>query len=102
LHSDGVYIFELSISYCTKYRNTLIASYVINILHFLGIGPLRCVQEFTFAKDVGVDHFDVSPIQLVSPSIVLSACIRPVCTEKTKAFNLQASSCLDPVAFTNN
>jgi hypothetical protein len=53
------------------------------------------------ANDVVIVHFVVEPIQVVSPNIVLSACVRPVCTEKIKALNLQTMSCLDPVAFNN-
>jgi hypothetical protein len=43
----------------------------------------------------------VPPIQVVSPSIVLSACARPSCTEGIKAFNGQTLSRNAPLAFTH-
>jgi hypothetical protein len=60
----------------------------------MGKRPLKCSQDLTVVVVVDDDvvvvvYFSVSPIQVVSPSIVLSACVRPVCTEKIKAFNFQ-------------
>jgi hypothetical protein len=79
----------------------LLVGLCIRIFHFMGIVPLRRSQDFTVANYVVFDHFAVSPIQVVSTCVVLSACVRPALAKKIQAFNLQTLPCLGLVAFTN-